>query len=459
MLSKRIAALVMACGLVLAISGGAYGDPGDIGIFKNVAGDEAVPKASSVLIHDWDDPSPRIDNSAYSLDVTNSEITLSEGGHYMVMYNAMFDADSHSINSSGRMEFQSHLRLDGALDPNIGWSQGYIRSDSENFQTVNSGGGIIDVAPNQTLSLVSTRTDNGSSAAHREPEQSAIQLIKLDDEWDYLRLGKSTTQTGPTSGITTVTYNVEDELDSDSFDWTSGSGDITLKTAGHYLVIANTYTQETDNRAVFGHQLELDGTVIPESFTTVFVRGTSTLQSCQEGAASLAMIIETDSDLEVLKVQLDQYGTRSNTIQADKTGVTIVKLPDDAEYIRLGDAGGNEMSASSTTAVPFDDVGSEQEMDASFTHAGSQVGVTEEDDYLFLTAWGNADSDWAMRATPWQRWRTDGTAVLDYGASSAYHREGTDGEWAGNWSGVLVGMTDGQYVEVVSERLGATTAC
>ena len=302
-----------------------------------------------------------------------------------------------------------------------------------------AGGGIIEVsADNDALIMRSQRTCQGDDAIQREPNATGIQLVKLNDDWDYCRLSKTSNQTGVPSSTSfiDVTYDRQEEVDAGSFEHVSGTGDIALKTAGHYLVLANTYIRKANNstRSAYHQRLALDDNPVAGSRTTVYLRGNQDSDSCNDGSAAIGMIIETTSANQVLSVECNKETGQTPDIIASGTAVAIVKLPDDADYIRLDDSGTDNFNPDTMTALGWD---TELERDAAgFGHSDSQITAAADDDYLFLCAL--FDSDDSDRRMKWlQRWQ-----INDQNHAN------------GNWSGIVLGLTGGDNVEVVCERLG-----
>lgn len=266
---SKLAAL--AVGLTVFLLGASVGlaDVGDIGIYTSPAEQAGITTAD--FTHSWTNTVR--DGGAIGLSAGNIELGV---GHYMVMYNSRFDSSS----GTNRSEIQSQLMLDG-VDLATGWSQGYIRRSDGQNATITAGGGIIDVADNgDVLSLISYRTDDNGAGVKRAANATGIQLLKLDDNWDYARLSLAADQAGPTTGAwVDVAYDTQNELDTGSFahNEATNPNEITLKAAGHYLVIANTYGFQSDDRTILKHRLTLDGTLIDGSQTTAYIRATRTV--------------------------------------------------------------------------------------------------------------------------------------------------------------------------------------
>jgi hypothetical protein len=422
---------------------------GEIAVYREVTGTELI--TTLPFDHEWD-TTERENSGAYSLNANGYEIECA-AGHHLVLYSSRFDDPAN--NGSERSEIQTQLRLNG-VDLPIGWSQGFTRRQDNDFELICSGGGIIDVENGgDPLILRSFRTDADGDTMQREPGASGVQLLKLSDDWDYCRLAKSSSVGLSSTAFIDVTYDQQDELDAGTFSHTSGSGDITLKTAGHYLVLANTYmqfaSQSTDNRSSYEQRLALDGTAVAGTVVTVYLRGNSNSDSACDGATAIGTIIETDSDDEVLSVEIRKEfsGAESANILGGRTAVTIVKLPDDGEYIRLDDSGTDGFNPSSG-GMGWDN---ELENDsAGFTHSDSQVGAAVDDDYLFFTKFYDND-DGNQRIKWWQRWRKNGADYLNWSSSGRYSRN-SENQANGNFSGLIASMTAGDYIEVLSEQLG-----
>ncbi|HUO50727.1 MAG TPA: hypothetical protein VMU25_04165, partial [Candidatus Paceibacterota bacterium] len=433
-------------------------DDGKIAIYRAATAGESITTAT--FTHGWD-TTVRQDN-VYSLSGTTS--ILLKAGHYAVFYGSRFD----STAGTRRSVIQTDLSL-ASTSQAIGWSQGFMPRVNGANAAFTSGGGIIYAsADNTKLQLQSFRTDaNTTATLVRTANTAGIELIKLDDNWDYIRLSKTGLQTGPTSAAwTTVTYNSEDEVDTGSFSHVQGSGNIVLNNPGHYLVFANTYgslpTGNTNETQVI-QRLTLDGSDINGSYTTVYMRGNSNSNAIYEGAASIGMIIQSTTTNQVLNVQVSRaLGTASWTIDANaagtyvnRTAITVVKLPE-GDFLRLQDTGTQNINPSTLTALTWN---TEVEKDiASWTHStvtnASRMQANIAGDYLFLGTLysapaGVTDGDFN------QGWRKNGGTLLQYGQTGGISVNTTTSD-DGNWSGIIFpSMVNGDYAELVSQAVGA----
>ena len=305
------------------------------------------------------DGTPIVEDSA-TFSKSGSSITLKEAGHYLVLYNLQFVRTDSA--TTRRTEVQARLELDGA-DVVAGRSQSYTRHNNQDLNSLNAGGCVIETtAVNKVLKLIAWRSDVISTRTMtRVGAGCAIQIIKLNEDWDYFRGKRITTdQTGPTSEAWgfPVEYNGQDEYDSDSFTHSTSTNpdEITLKDAGHYIVLASTHywINSTSDRSEFLQRLLLDGSEIDGTQTSVYIRGND---GCQDGHVTWGGIIQTTSSDQVLTVESRRDdGTAACSIKADSTGITIIKIPvlGSGQVIRLDDASGQDMNAGSLTPVALD---------------------------------------------------------------------------------------------------------
>lgn len=431
---------------------------GKIAVYREATGGDSV--TTSVFDHNWD--TTVHEDDIYSL--SGSDIML-DAGYYAVMYGARFD----STSGTNRSEIQSYLTVDGVNAP-IGWSQGYIRRTGGTDEAFTSGGGIVEIENDgDALALHSFRTDANAAGVARAANTAGINVVRLDPTWPYLRLGKDTPQAGPTGASwLDVTYDRQDEIDVDVYEHTGGSGNVVLKEVGHYLVFANTYGAITTNdRSQITQRLTLDGVDIEGSYTSVYVRGDQNSEGTFEGAAAIGMIIETTGADQELNVELTRdQGSTAFTINeddtaayVDRTALTIVKLPE-ADFIRLTDSGADDMNPATLSPMGWD---TEAEVSSSFVHStvsnDERVVIDIDGDYLFFTSLYGLNIGGTQRKYYNQGWRVNGGSLLGYGQTGNYDRETAGANDAGNFSGIVFpGLTDGDYVEVVTRELAGSGA-
>jgi len=440
----------------------ASSDTGKIAMYRANAASFDNHITTAVFNDGWDTTVRQDD--IYALQGTTS-IILKNKGYYAVLYGQRFDY----MSGTNRSVIQSDLSVASTTLP-IGWSQGFIRGTGGSNEAFTSGGGIIKTtAASTTLVLQSFRTDaNATEVVQRVATTSGIQIIKLDDSWNYLRLHKSTTQTGPTSvAWVPVTYDTTDEMDTSVYGHSTGGSIVTLKSPGHYLVFANTYGSlasgnTTETQVV--QKLTLNGVDLPGSLTTVYMRGNTNSNGIYEGAASIGRIVYASTTNSQLTVQVARTrGTAAWTIDANssgtyvnRSGLTIVKLPE-GDFIDLSESTNDNINPASLTAFNWD---TEYEKDTtSFTHSTvtnpSRVTANTSGDFLLLSGLyanpaATANGDYS------QGWRLNGGSLIQYGQTGGYTAQTVTTGADGNWSGTIFpGASSGNYFEAVVQALGA----
>lgn len=417
---------------------------GEIAIYTEAGGGDAITTAD--FTHDFD-TTGREDAGSFTLGGT--DITLNRTGHYLAIYNSRFDRTGAGNN---RTEVQSFLKLNAA-DLRNGWSQGYTRWDNNNRVTITSGIAVFEATAADVLQLHSFRTDNnGGATQDRVANGTAIQLVKLDDaNMSYARLSLASNSPGPATVATLVKvpYDTDDELGAGFLH--ASPGDLTLVDGGKYLVVANSYGQQTNNRTSLVQRLTLDGIEITGSKTEAYLRNAN---SANEGAPAIGMIIEATAN-QVLSVQctLDVARPGLNYI-GGRCALSVVKIDDMADYIRLTNTTNQNVNTATETPLTF---ANQDEVDAaSFAHAASVVTVQQDGDYLFLASF-YGPNDGAGRGFPSLGWSINGGPREVAGQTGRFTRNtGGDDEF-GNTAGFLASnFVANDTIEWVSLLLGNT---
>ncbi|MBR9761566.1 hypothetical protein GYB43_14765, partial [bacterium] len=437
----------------------------DKAIITEAAAGETIARSATAgglgpaLVHNFDaatvDPSYTITPGAGA-----TPIGLSSGRH-LVLYSTGFSDLVGGAND--RSEYQTNLTLNG-VPLAAGRSQGFIRQTGGADECVMSGGAIITVAADDhVLTLETRRSDNDTEGTlpTRVAGQSSIQLLKLDDSWDYLSVSRAANQAG-TVGLSAVdvAYDTNDSPGTmgTAFGFTANSGDVTLNESGLYLVFANTSIQKPTNltRTNFQQSLTLDGSVISGSRTTTYVRGN---EDTNEGVTAVGRIISATAG-QVLNVEVVMEGGSAGTIQGNETALSIVKLPLTAKYIEVTDTTNQDVVNPTATVVGFNTLVSPS--NATFTHGGgSTVTVNTTDDYLFLGSLftqSDATNDNHDRVTPIHGWQIDGAGgPINRGIGAAYNRDNANNRLSGSWNATLLELTAGQTVEMTSQNVGTAS--
>lgn len=448
----RIAAIVIGTvcvigfGIFLAFPARAV--PGDFAVYRENGGYETISTTPTALPFD----TIVSEGTGFSIDGTDTQITLSEQGHYLVMYNLPLE----TVTGTNHSEIQGLVDL-GSWDTPYGRASCYFPRQTGIDECWMAGAAVIEsTSTNQTLSIESYKTDSNSASVRRRGSESGVMVVRFDDAWAYARLRQEGGgQTFNSTTWKTVTFDTQDELDP-GISHTSGA--FTLSDSGHYLITSSVMFQNaiTSPRGI-DTRLTLDGYEYPGTRVTAYLGGTN---STQDHAASFVGIIEATSTNQVLRLQgvCDGETCGNVTNVGGQTAITITKLPDTAEYVRLTETIDGQAVDATNDPITWDtqyEVNS-QSFSHSTTTSSSQVTMEADGDYLFFASFfadrtSSTDSD---RQMPHWKWRMNGSSVYQYGSFSAYNSgdDGVNGVRAsGNAGGILLsGVTIGDYIETTN---------
>jgi VCBS repeat-containing protein len=443
--------------LAVTLDDALIGQPGDFAVYSNAGGtvQDLGDAASIVNTFSTIDQAPL---TSYVLQPSGQDILLSAGRH-LVLYNIRVD----NLSGPTRAELLAHLSLSsGGTVEHLasGWSQGFIRNTTGADEAVLSGGAIVTASANDLLRLHTERSDANVGKIVRIPVGgAAIQLLKLDDGLDVLRLSDSGTNTAPNVNNTfaDITYDQVDETTGTALSFTPGASSVTLNAAGHYLVMANTHLDRTlaspnGTRLAFTQRLLLDGSEVTGSKTTTYIRGMVDDDSCYQGTSALGMIIESAAG-NTLQLQLAQEGTQLVDIIGSRTSLSLVKLPSTGAFIKLEDTGGQDLNPVARTPLTFDTRNGSPDL-AHFNHStgSSQVIMSADGPYLFLGAFF-CDMDTTDRQVCLQNWTVD-SQLSPYGQTAQYSRNDVTFK-NGDWSGFITDLAASSIVEMNVVRLAA----
>lgn len=431
---------------------------GEVAIYREAGGADVISPngstANGFLTHDFD-TNEREDGGSFTR--VGADVTLNRTGHYLAIYNSRFDATPET-STEQRVEVQSYLTVNGTALPS-GWSQGYIRRQNTQWETITAGMAVFEANANDVLQLRSFRTDNTTAGTvTRFPDGTGLQLIKLDDvNMDYARLSLATNQSGPVdANWVKVAYDTPDQLGAGFSHGTPG--DLTLLDGGKYLVLANTYIGPSSNRSSMVQRLTLDGVEVPGSKTTIYMRNA---QNANQGAASVGMILDATPG-QTLRVEgsLDIDLTGLN-YRGERCALSVIHLPSlsagtaeaDPEYLLLNTTGDQNINTTNDTPLVFSN---QTQVDASFGHTsgGSEVSIVVPGDYLFLSSVYDDDDD-VQRGFYSQGWSVNGGSRSAVGQSGRYSRHSFGADQFGN-SSAFIGNNLAAFdtIEMVSSGLG-----
>lgn len=428
---------------------------GDFAIFRENTGIDTV-LSSSVLDVSWDTTVQS--NSNIALQGNSSDIDLADGGKYLVIYNAWTEQGT-STAGSNRRSHQSWLTLAGTpLEYGRGGS--YLRDGSGATFAYNSGSAIIDATAGDDLQVHIQRDDaNTTAGMNVRPATNGVNVLKLKDGWDYLRVHKSATSSN-INGFTTftdVTWDTADEVDTGSFGFTPTSGIITLKgdDNDHFLVTTNVRLEKTstNQRENYEMILTLDGVEIPGSRVTAYIRGNNNGNNDFNDALVYTGIIQKDSiGDQTLNVEVRRESTSSGGstfIMGDQTALSIVALPDEGSYVMLG-RDSDTAAASARTGFGWT---TQDEVDSyAFAHSTttnpSRIEIDTAGDYLFFSTLYATTSNTNDRQTFRADWRKNGSTLLNYGSFGQYARDNTANSAGASGGAIMDGLAASDYIEV-----------
>ncbi len=434
--------------------------PGDFAVYRKASVDsgELIPTSATTM--DFD--TTVSEGSEFSIDSSGEEVTLSEAGHYLAMYNLAMETPGGT--GTNRSEIQGQINLDGWIMP-YGRSTCYIRREESIFECWMAGAAIFEsTSTNQTLSIESYRTDSNSTGVKRISNESGLMLVRLDDAWDYARISEATGgQSFNSTTWSTVSWDTNDELDSN---YSRIDGDITLGESGHYLVTYDVMFYNSSGAARRNNEtrLTLDGYELPGTRVTAYLRGTN---STQNHVASFVGVIEATTTNQVLRLQGACEGEACGGVTGvgGEMGITIAKLPDTVEFVRLGYSADDQLVDLSNSSFSWD---TQHEVDSnSFSHDtatnNSRINVEQDGAYVFFSSFyaDRTSTTDGSRLQPHWEWRTNGTTMQQYGSFAKYNRgdQSTTGTFSSGASGglILPSLNEDDYVEIIVTDEGSGT--
>lgn len=424
---------------------------GDVLIRREATGGETISTTQSSLPFDTSVRSDAIYSD------TALAFTLNETGHFFVAYNIGFE--NTTVNE--RSEVQGALRVGGSVQDAYGRASGFTRGGDGLDEAWLNAATILDVTSGDVVNVRVQRTDSGTGGttdrladATTVSSGCGVQFLKLDDSWSYCRLRRSTDEGVSTGTIQNIEWNVQDELDTADFSHSTVTNpdEITLDTAGHYLVTVSMVIEATTTGRFTPVLQVLIGASTVVGRVTRYSR--TDINSCTTLALTWSGIIETTSANEILTVGYAHIDTvATGTPQGNGIGIAIVKLPDTADYIRLAEATGGQ-ATNVDAPITWD---TQDEIDtASFTHSTStnpsRITVDQTDDYLFFsTQYTDRTPIFGVnRISHHYRWNENGTASLwgDFGGQNRGNQSAQNNVEMGASGAFLVELTANDYVEL-----------
>ncbi len=423
-------------------------DPsGDVAIYREATAGENYNSTTPVDVQ-WD---TTVKEDANTFSRTGATVTLSKSGHYLVCWSMVGD----TAGGANRAKLEGLLSIAGG-EQAYGRGWGYLRDSSTSQESYAQGATIITANAGDALVLRVFRQDTNTVGQEwqRRAGLSGMSLLKLNDTWAYGRYREA--------GGGQDVYVAEgskvildlDATDEEDAGLSRSGGTITLASAGHYLLAfnigLNSSGSERTNTVAAAF---LNGSEVAGTRVTGYVRNQN---GDQEGGLSyLGILSAAAGDALTIRVWNDlTEGASPVTVDGTTTAVTVAKLPDTADFVRLHEAGGAQNLSAAQSSITFD---TDDEVDGAFSRTGAsdEIAASVAGDYLFSwSSFARKPSAEGTREHLWTKLTVDGS-LLPYGTAGSYIRGdqgGVNCPSAGASVGALLTLTAGQIVRVVQEN-------
>lgn len=334
-------------------------------------------------------------DAIFTQNANDIDVDLGESGKYLYGYIVQSRNDSYNKN----MSFISRVTIAGT-EALMGHGSGY-RNDRNDDRYYSYGYGLASVTSGNDIRVEALRQGTNSSSHLLEINKSSFWILKLDDTWDYLRLqgadNQSTSSTIQNINFTTSIENTDTNIFGHST--SLNPSQITLKEAGHYLVVYNIGVDSATSTTSITSNIDLSGTNIPQSFDYAHIANSSS-----HGSTTNISIIEADQN-DILRLEWGSTGANANGTQtrSDRTSIAIIRLPDTAEYLRVYGTSGTQDIGGLNSIIAFNTSNEADSGSFVYNTTTNQTTIQNTNDYLFTTG---ARSN-----------RTTGTTVMTVGAS------------------------------------------
>jgi len=374
-----------------------------------------------------------------SADVTrqsgNQAYRIQNTGRYLILTTTSWNGID--LGNNNRAVVRTQVKVGGTNLTGIsGNASGYLRDSgsADECHVITASyvdHTVVGSSADDVTVWVQNFGDTSVALADQIADSCGIQIIRLDDGADWIQVRRAAAQSltsaqGTGVGIpadaafTTISFDTQDvETDSAVAEWVSGT-DVTLKSAGHYLVILNTFGQTsgtTRNGAI--HKLMLnDANINGGTWGLNMSRGSD---GSIESWAALPVILDVAAN-DVLTVDTVAVGETSTSYSMEEVQLTAIKLPDTADYIRTRHSTARD---GQTTGVFPQDAEDEDDLGihSTVTNTDRINGTADDHDMLLFGAWFTTQTSTtnSTRVTHHFRWSRTGT-IVQYGSGLSFHR-------------------------------------
>ena len=369
-------------------------------------------------------------SSIFTQDSNDIDVSLGSAGRYLFGYLVQARNDSYD----SRISYLSRVTLDGIEDL-TGHGQGY-RRNAANDRYYAYGYGIVNTNINDAIRVEVIRQGTNDTSHILEANRSSFWLLKLDDSWAYLKLQGQDNQSTSTSkqniNFTTSIENTDTNVFGHST--STNSDQITLKSAGHYLVVYSVGVDSATERTTITTNLTLNGTAIPQSYDYSYIRY---LNGTSHGTATNMSVISASAN-DILRLEwgaTGAYSANSTQTRSDRTFIAIAKLPDTGDYLITHDTSGTQDIGGLNNTLTFDTSDEADSSSFSFNTSTGTTTIQQDGTYLFMSGARTNRTSGTARLTSAGRFYVNGTAQT-VGSTGVYVRgdQGTYDTFDGGWT-------------------------
>ncbi len=405
-----------------------FDSTGNMGIYRDTSGTHDTNNTSYTGV-----PfnSQVTEDSAFTQNANDIDVLFNDSGHFLFGYVVVARNDTYG----NRISYLSRVLL-GGTEGLLGHGQGY-RRNANNDRYYTYGYGVANADLNDNFRVEIIRSGTNSASHTLVANRSSLWILKLDDNWNYLKLqGQDNQSTSTSKQNINFTTSIENS-DTNVYGHSTSTNpeQIVLKEAGYYLITYNIGIDGATNRTSATSDLSLNGTAIPQSFDYVYIRGTDGIT---EGATSNMTIIKANKD-DVLRLEwgaTGAYSAYSTQTISSKTGIAIVQLPNYADYLQIHENAGSQDIGGRNEIITFDTVDTQSTGSFSFSLSNSKTTVLKTDKYIFTSGARTNRTTGTARLTSAGIFYINDT-ISPLGNTGTYIRgdQGTADTFDGGWSG------------------------
>ena len=295
-----------------------------------------------------------------------------------------------------------------------GTGQGVVLGTGGCDEAYVCGSAIIDITTaNKMLNvqLQNASTNLGADVVRRA-ELSGLQILKLDNGWDYFRAKARDVALFQFLGEEIV-WNVIYDNDP-SFDFIPGDRRRIQLLTEDACLVCYTITFRSVNvppRRVGGYSyLMLDSVPVKESYSGSF---TYQADGADYGVMSGICIVRPEVAGQWLSLMTELGGSYGAEIITNKTTIQIAKLPSNADVVRAYYSLGTQSLDNTNLAIILD---GEEEQGSSFEHgSGSVIYNKNSGSFLFTGGTAAYRASGSNRYNTIFKWRKNATDIQKYG--------------------------------------------